>query len=114
MKYNVYMGEFSSWDDVKEEFQIDLPEPDIVFAMYEVPGYDGYAEVFFKSYGVWKYVSGSHCSCYGLEGQWEEEDFEPAVYLEAIRQGKNTNPLGDDYANKEFKKFLEWNTGAGE
>ena len=40
MKYNVYMGEFSSWDDVKEEFQIDLPEPDIVFAMYEVPGLD--------------------------------------------------------------------------
>lgn len=114
MKSHVYMGEFSSWDDVKEEFEIDIPEPDKVFAFYDYQAYDGSADVFFERDGVWKYVGGSHCSCYGLEGQWEEEDFDPAVYLEAIRKGKNTNPLGDDCANKEFKKFLEWNTGAGE
>lgn len=114
MKNHVYIGEFSCWDDVKDEFEIDLPEPDNVFAFYDCQAYDGSADVFFENNGVWKYVSGSHCSCYGLEGQWEsEEDFDPSVYLAAIRQGKNTNPLGDKDIDAKFREFLELATGAG-
>ena len=112
MGYHVYIGGFSSWGDVNENFKINLPEPDNVFAFYDYQGGDGNAEVFFEREGIWKYAEGCHCSYYGLEGQWKEEDFDPSVYLEAIRQGKNTNPLGDKDVDAEFREFLELATGA--
>lgn len=46
---------------------------DIVFADYTCRSYTGEARVYYRKDGIWFEVHGSHCSCYGLEGQWEPE-----------------------------------------
>ena len=50
----------------------------IIFAAYTYEDYIGEAFVLFKENGVLYEVNGSHCSCYGLENQWnpEETNFE--------------------------------------
>jgi hypothetical protein len=69
-----YIGEFASWDDVRSNYGDDCPteEPRFVFAQYETPAYEGYSTVI-TSTGADDFfiVEGSHCSCFGLEGQWE-------------------------------------------
>lgn len=47
---------------------------DIVFATYTYEDYTGDAFVLFVKEGVLYEVNGGHCSCYGLEGQWEPEE----------------------------------------
>lgn len=45
----------------------------VIYAVYEQDGYDGSAEVLLrhKATGDLYTVEADHCSCYGLEGQWE-------------------------------------------
>lgn len=46
----------------------------VLFADYSYGDYEGSARVIYKKYGKLYEVYGSHCSCYGLEGQWEPEE----------------------------------------
>ena len=79
-----YFGQFQDRESVAREFNgaydskfvvpQDFPsDDDILMASYEVPGYEGYAFVLFQRDGQLFEVHGSHCSCYGLEGQWKPE-----------------------------------------
>ena len=65
----------SGWQRVQEEFGANEPEPfKVIYANYEYECYSGDADVFWEnSDGTYGYVSGGHCSCYGLEDQWEPE-----------------------------------------
>jgi len=91
-----YFGRFDSREDVAREFgqtvnyKWDDPieilptfptEEQILFAVYDTPDYDGYGFVLLKIDGMLFEVHGSHCSCYGLEDQWE---LEPTT-IEALR-----------------------------
>ena len=49
----------------------DLEGATILIAIYDTPCYEGYAFVLYEKDGELFEVNGSHCSCYGLEGQWE-------------------------------------------
>jgi hypothetical protein len=72
----IFTGSFDSVKDIMEQFQItpaDLVGKNILFASYDCGGYDGEAFVIFEENGSLYEVHGSHCSCYGLEGQWEPE-----------------------------------------
>jgi hypothetical protein len=84
-----YAGEFKSRDDVAKAFHVgtgdlwsddftpavDFPaETDILYASYESGGYEGWAFVLFTQGRTLFEVSGSHCSCFGLEGQWHPEE----------------------------------------
>lgn len=80
-----YFGGFRSREDILHEFTdgtYDLkpkrsdvpPARDILFAAYEGAAYEGAAFVIFRCDGKLYEVHGSHCSCYGLEGQWYEEE----------------------------------------
>jgi hypothetical protein len=72
----------------------DFVKYNFIFALYnEVDGYDGDAKVVFMDGGKLYMVSGSHCSCAGLEGQWEPEEIS-AAYLKM-----RPNPYAK-YANK--------------
>jgi len=101
----VYFGEFSDWTDVSESFShIDwsfdgtyeqrlerakraIPQPDeVIFAGYDVPGYEGYARVVYRNGDRYFQVTGSHCSCYGLEGQWEPEEYDLDTLIAAVEQ----------------------------
>lgn len=71
----IYFGDFKSKKDVEENFDIELPGRQILIAVYEGQGsYDGSAFVLFKYKGKIYEVNASHCSCMGLEGQWEPEE----------------------------------------
>lgn len=94
----VFLGEFNCAEDVFSNFQINGEGINILFAWYDTPPYEGYAYVLFEKDGVLYEVQGSHCSCYGLENQWEPYTAE-LVGMEYIA---NNGRLYDD----NFKRFL--------
>lgn len=47
------------------------PAGDVLFAFYSYENYSGYAFVLFQRGDDVFEVNGSHCSCNGLEGQWD-------------------------------------------
>lgn len=76
-KNPIYLENFSCREDVFNNFaKSDDPDIDIVFASYDCPPYEGYATVIYYRKSTSKYyeIYGSHCSCYGLEGQWDREE----------------------------------------
>lgn len=82
---------FNDWEDVQRQFAPDhrnaSPVPEcpehLIYAVYETPGYEGHAIVIFWAKDKYWYVEGSHCSCYGLEGQWQPEPYDTAELLKA-------------------------------
>lgn len=73
----MYSGYFSDAEDVFNSFCVPSEEQEgvrILFADYEQQDYDGTAFVFFLRRGKFYVVHGSHCSCYGLEEQWDPEE----------------------------------------
>jgi hypothetical protein len=72
-----YFGEFTDRKDVQESFRVmdeDMPtEDEILVAVYEYGDYEGAAFVLYMQDGTLYEVNGSHCSCDGLEYQWEPE-----------------------------------------
>lgn len=67
------------------DFQVQpsvLDGANVLIASYTYEDYNGSAFVLFEKNGKLFEVNGSHCSCYGLEGQWEpEETTQQAVLL---------------------------------
>jgi hypothetical protein len=82
-----YSG-FDSWGEMMERFEASEPEPDEVFkAAYDGEGYDGTAEIYYRRGQKYYHVYGSHCSCYGLEGQWDPEEYASReLFLEVLKQ----------------------------
>jgi hypothetical protein len=74
MKWN---GDEFTIEALIEDFAIkteDLQGVEILFAGYEYENYSGSAFVLFaRGEKLWE-VNGSHCSCMGLENQWEPEE----------------------------------------
>lgn len=72
-----------------DRFQIeesDLKGCKILFAAYDRE-YEGQALVVFRRNRKLYEVNGSHCSCYGLEGQWEPEQTSAEALLHRIEKG---------------------------
>lgn len=69
-------GEGPCWDSqVPFTPKADFPkDKDIICAFYDNAGYEGSAFVLFKRGRKLFEVHGSHCSCFGLEDQWEPEE----------------------------------------
>ena len=63
---------------------------DVLFASYEYEDYQGDAFVLFRKDGKLYEVNGGHCSCYGLEGQWEPEE----TTIEALEHRLKEGNLG--------------------
>lgn len=73
---SVYEGYFSCVEDIEREFQEPgcLDGCEVLYASYELPDYEGDAFVVFRKDGQLYEVNGGHCSCYGLEEQWQPEE----------------------------------------
>lgn len=78
---NKYVGLFDDRQSVIDEFfpgeelPDDFPaDEDILIASYDVDDYSGEAFVLFERDGRLFEVNGSHCSCHGLEEQWDPEE----------------------------------------
>lgn len=75
----------------------------ILFASYSYANYSGDAWVLFEQNGELYEVNGSHCSCYGLEGQWEPD----RVSLKELEHRLLNGTWGeDDWSNNNFKEEL--------
>lgn len=104
-----YFGSFTDRRSVADNFldsgyhDADWQPPDdfptdeeILMASYGGASYEGDAFVLFQRDGKLYEVHGSHCSCYGLEGQWEpEETTWAALALRGKDLGKSGHFLSD-------------------
>lgn len=67
----------SSIEDIYEDFAVtkeDVEGVEILLASYLYEDYEGDSIVLFKKDNQLYAVHGSHCSCFGLEGQWDPEE----------------------------------------
>lgn len=88
---------FNDWEDTKEDgllhdFDIEpkiLFGCTIIFAAYTYEDYSGDTLVIFEKGGKLYRVDGGHCSCYGLEDQWEPEELDPKAFLHTLEKGSN-------------------------
>jgi hypothetical protein len=72
-----FFNEFRSAQDVIKEYEAPadaLDGAEIILAWYGYGSYEGDSLVVFKKDGKLWEVNGSHCSCFGLEGQWKPEE----------------------------------------
>lgn len=117
----VLLSGFASWktpsqdtlEALAAEFQIELTELDGIVRLcgnYGSESYDGRAVVFFeKADGTFFEVTGSHCSCYGLEGQWAPSP----VSLAYIRQRALALKDWGDYGHPILKDYVQQLWGMG-
>lgn len=76
----------------------------ILFASYGYANYSGDAFILFEKEGGLFEVNGSHCSCYGLEGQWEPTP----VSIEELEHRLKNGRLGqDDWCGNQFADELK-------
>jgi hypothetical protein len=84
-KGNPYHGNWGSAENMLADFSVNdsvLEGAKVLYACYDQYDYEGSCYVIFKRDKKLYDVHGSHCSCYGLEGQWEPEE----TSVEAIYQ----------------------------
>lgn len=103
----VFIGDFESESQVFDYFQVSDKERNeyrILFASYDTPAYEGYAWGLCVKKGTSDLLEfgGSHCSCYGLEGQFTPE----LVVLPELQQRLTKGTFGDDAYKKELIEFL--------
>lgn len=94
----MFYGEFTCADDVFSNFSVSGADREglhFLYASYEIEGYDGSAGVIFLKGGRLFLVTGSHCSCYGLEDQWDPTE----ITLAELRHyaDNNATPYGIDF-----------------
>lgn len=83
----------SRWSAYRDDDAMPLEEKpefkgaEILLASYGTPSYEGYAFVLFRRDGKLFEVNGSHCSCYGLEGQWDPEEVTADELRHRIKEG---------------------------
>lgn len=114
-EYNAETAPYSNtiyWEERKVQMKsaIERWQPiNILFASYGTDNYTGDAFVLFERDGKLFEVNGSHCSCYGLEGQWTPEE----TTIEALRYRLVEGKMGqDDYSDNEFANELKQFLGA--
>lgn len=84
-------------------FDIEPPDGvEILLASYGQDGYEGDAFILFRKDGKLYEVNGGHCSCYGLEGQWEPEE----TSIEALRHRIVNGKCGSSYCGNEYGEEL--------
>lgn len=102
----MFYGWFDNEKDITSAFQMDpasLAGCTVLFAAYD-GDYDGQALVVFRLDGKLYEVNGSHCSCYGLEDQWDPELTSHEALWHRIEHGTLGYTLGAYTAG--FKEML--------
>jgi hypothetical protein len=99
----VFLNDWSSKEAVERDFETSLADVNILFASYTWLNYSGDAFVLFEKEGKLYEVNGYHCSCYGLEGQWEPEETNPQALKHRLYEGRMGQ---DDYAGNNYAQEL--------
>lgn len=98
-----YLNNFDNKTDIENEFQIEPLDSNvnILLAYYSYEDYSGDAFVLYEQEGKLYEVNGGHCSCYGLEGQWEPE----FVNIEELKHRVTVGTFGKGYYESDRDKF---------
>lgn len=109
----MFLGDWTGKDslDVLDKFQVKhsvAAGHEILFAWYVYEDYSGKAFVLTRKDEQLYEVNGGHCSCYGLESQWEPEE----TTIGALTHRLNEGEMGLDYSDRnafadELRDFLE-------
>lgn len=93
-------------ESMKDDFRItdeQLKGAKILLASYGTGGYEGSAFVLFRRGGKLFEVNGSHCSCYGLEDQWDPQETTKAELMHRLDNGR----LGQEsYCDNNYAEQL--------
>lgn len=122
-KTPVFLNNFSSLEEIIREFEAEWDKEKIeelkntkykninfLFASYGTDNYSGDAYVLFEKEGKLYEVTGSHCSCYGLEGQFEYNSpstLEGIKYIIESNKRFGVDEWSDNNFREELIKFLE-------
>lgn len=101
---NKFLGNWENKEDVIRDFEVDasvLKGARIIMAWYGNDYYEGSAFVLFRRNKKLYEVNGSHCSCYGLEGQWDPEETSVQALKHRYEQGTFTDYYSDGSAAKD-------------
>lgn len=81
---------------------------EVLLASYSTGNYAGTAFVLFRKDGELYEVHGNHCSCYGLEGQWEPEKTSIEELEFRLNQGRlGSNKWTGNLFAKELREVLD-------
>ncbi len=106
------MYSIEDWKRMQDSFEMDEPFPDeILYAEYECEYYEGWADVIYRNGDKFYWARGSHCSCYGLEGQWDPEEYSAELFVAVWERGNYTQyrPHIPSSVLDRVKEFLENN-----
>jgi hypothetical protein len=101
----MFYNDFDSVEDVVSNYGKGsevLFEATVIHADYTYEDYSGSSYVLYWKDGMFYEVSGSHCSCYGLEDQWEPE----ATTLTELLALADRNALADQVL-LDLQSFLK-------
>lgn len=109
------MSEYENWtnDEIAKTFDEDISSFEgvkILFAAFTGDNYEGYGFVLFERDGKLYEVNGSHCSCFGLEDQWDPEEASIAELRHRMDEGDlGESVYGDDSErfDDELREFLD-------
>lgn len=93
------------WNERKKEAEKALAkhkDEKILFATYFRESYEGSSWVLFEKDGKLFEISASHCSCYGLEQQWNPEE----VSLKELENRIKNGSFGESYYSGSYKNEL--------
>ena len=112
-----FIEEFKSIEDIAEEYSsskegkdailLELNGATILLAWYGYGNYEGDSFVLFEKDGKLYENHGAHCSCYGLEGQWEPE--ETTWKALAMRDLSDSYCDGSEEADRILKELVKKN-----
>lgn len=100
-----FFGDWGNEADVARDFQDDsVLDFDIIVAWYTYEDYSGSAYVIARKGDQLFETSGGHCSCYGLEGQWQPAAITLAYLNQRLERGGFP---GDEGLTKAVRRFVE-------
>lgn len=94
---------FRNEKEICDEFAVDGIPGVLIFACYEQQYERGEAEILYVSNGKWFHVAGSHCSCYGLEDQFEPEEMPFEAIQHLMDEGNGLLSQYSDRLNPVFE-----------
>lgn len=109
MLKDVYLGNWDGLDDVLRDFAVDksvVKGYRVIVAGYSYEDYSGSAFVLLKKGHKYYEVHGSHCSCYGLEGQFDIEESSKASLKHRVDQGGSYGMFAE--AIEVLKEHFGW------
>lgn len=109
-EYNAYFESTYNYDTRSYDPVPAMPENLIIFwSRYTYEDYSGDGEVwgFNTDTQLFFNVSGSHCSCYGLEGQWDEEYYTYEEMVACLQRVVDADYIYDQAKHLDQQSLLK-------